>query len=459
MHFEDGFDSAVNGLGPFQGKAYVFKGGTYLRYDWKADREDFGYPLGIERWNPPARLLGGVDATVNGFGDLAGKAYFFKGNRYDRYDWQTDRFDLLDQDIALWKLPDRFLGGVDAALEGRGPFAGKTYFFKDDVYVAYNWQTDSTEGTKSLAAWNLPGDLATGVSAALNGGGDFTDFAYFFKGSQYARYQWSTDSASPGYPKPVAGNWKHGVALWAQIDTANNVGADARLLEADNSTVSKLPYPQGTSRGQAGWDMGLTFGTLASLARQLTTEPIAVEKFVCGNLVQNCGPLQPGQLSRLGINAHGEVGEVAINGNALDRKRLTAATLVVEPAIRDPLLAIRAILDPTAPVMFFGCLAGRNSPGTLLLSALSTLFFGHKVVGFTTLGYSHGARQSRGGGFTNPGMRDTIHQFPSGSEAEESRRYDAIWHDLNALPWCSETSPHAKVALNGVVISGPPDEF
>jgi Hemopexin len=459
MHFEDRLDSALQGRGQFSGKAYFFQGDRYLRHDWKNDREDFGYPMNISAWHPPSRLLSGVDATVNGFGQFADKAYFFKGNRYDRYDWRSDKFDLVEQDIALWKLPDEFLSGVDAALEGQGPFKGKTYFFKADKYVAYNWATDSTEGVKSLSAWNLPGNFGAGVDAAVNGDGDFKEFAYFFKGDKYSRYHWASDSPSSGYPHTIAGEWKHGVAIWAQIDTANNVGPDARLLEADNSTLSKLPYPQGNTRGQAGWDTGLTFGSLSSLVRQLKTEPISVPNFVCGNTFQNCGPLQPGQLSRLAINAHGDVGEVAINGNILGRVRLNAGTLATDQVMQNDLIAIRDILDPTANVMFFGCLAGRNSPGTLLLSALSLLFFGHKVVGFTTLGYTHGGRQSRGGGFTNPGMRDTAHLFPSHSEEEESLRYDAIWNDLNALPWCSESSPHAKVALNGITISGPPDDF
>lgn len=459
MHLEDRVDAALQGRKQFAGKAYLFQGDRYVRWDWRNDREDFGYPRNVAEWNPPTRLLSGFDAAVNGFGDFADKAYFFKGNRYDRYDWATEKFDLVDQDLALWRLPAEFLSGVDAVLEGQGPFQGRTYFFKGNKYVAYIWAADATEGIKELSAWNLPADFGSGVDAAINGGADFANFAYFFKDGRYARYDWAADAPSPGYPHPIAGDWKHGVAVWAQIDTAAQVGTDARLVEADHSTLSKLPYPQGTTRGQAGWDTGLTFGNLSSLRRQLVTEPLSVPNFVCGNTVLSCGPLQRGQLSRLAINAHGGVGEVAINGNAPDRTFLTTATLATDAAMRDDLIAIRDVLDPTAPVMFFGCLAGRNTPGTALLIALSQLFFGHRVVGFTTLGFTHGARQSRGGGFTNPGMRDTVHLFPAGSELEEAQRYGPIWNDLNALPWGSEISPHAKVALDGRIISGPPDEF
>jgi len=57
-------------------------------------------------------------------------------------------------------------------------------------------------------------------------------------------------------------------------------------------------------------------------------------------------------------------------------------------------------------------------------------------------------------GHTEVGMRDTDEFAHSSSEEEENKRYLPIWNDLNKLPWASETSPHAKVALNGVIIQG-----
>jgi len=73
------------------GKAYFFKGSQYSRYDIKADRVDPGYPKPINRetW-PGFPWTDGIDAAVN-WGN--GKAYFFKGAHYIRYDIKADRVD------------------------------------------------------------------------------------------------------------------------------------------------------------------------------------------------------------------------------------------------------------------------------------------------------------------------------------------------------------------------------
>jgi len=73
------------------GKAYFFNGDRYIRYDVAADRADPGYPKPInsETW-PGIVWTDGVDAVVN-WGN--GKAYFFKDSQYIRYDVKADRAD------------------------------------------------------------------------------------------------------------------------------------------------------------------------------------------------------------------------------------------------------------------------------------------------------------------------------------------------------------------------------
>ena len=95
---------------------------------------------------------------------------------------------------------------IDAAI--CWPGNGKAYFFKGDQYLRYDIAGDKTDaGYPRPIAGNWPGfpaDFAAGVQAAAvwNNGK-----AYFFKGSQYLRYDIAADKVDAGYPKPIAGNW------------------------------------------------------------------------------------------------------------------------------------------------------------------------------------------------------------------------------------------------------------
>jgi len=84
----DGIDAAVNWG---NGKIFFFKGGEYIRYDIAKGRADTGYPKPIDARNWPGMIWNsGIDDVVN-WGN--GKAYFFKGYEYIRYDMQEDKAD------------------------------------------------------------------------------------------------------------------------------------------------------------------------------------------------------------------------------------------------------------------------------------------------------------------------------------------------------------------------------
>jgi len=82
--FESNLDAAVVWS---NGKAYFFNGDQYIRYDIAADRADEGYPKAISSgW--AGVFESDLDAAVVW---PNGKAYFFKGDQYIRYDIATDQ--------------------------------------------------------------------------------------------------------------------------------------------------------------------------------------------------------------------------------------------------------------------------------------------------------------------------------------------------------------------------------
>ena len=202
--FSGAFDAALNGGGPFSGKCYFFKGDKYIRYDWATDKGDAGYPKNIAaNWhNLPAGFTGNFDAAVNGQGPFAGKCYFFKGDSYVRYDWGADKADPnYPKNIAAnWhNLPAGFTDNFDACINGNGPFAGKLYFFKGDKYIRYDWATDKTDPgypRKISDLWScMPVGFTGSFEAALEGDKQFSAKGYFFKGNNYVRYNWAEDRA------------------------------------------------------------------------------------------------------------------------------------------------------------------------------------------------------------------------------------------------------------------------
>jgi hypothetical protein len=150
------------------GKVYFFNGAQYTRYDLGNGRTDDGYPRTIATSWPgwPSSWSDGVDAAIN-WGD--GKAYFFRGAEYLRFDIAADHVD------SGYPLP-----------------------------IAGNWPGWP-------ASW-------TSVDAAVmwNDGK-----AYFFRGAEYLRFDVAADHVDAGYPLPIAGHWD---ALFATVDQAIATG-------------------------------------------------------------------------------------------------------------------------------------------------------------------------------------------------------------------------------------------
>src|SRR2546423_11356512 len=82
---------------------------------------------------------------------------------------------------------------------------GKAYFFRGDQYVRYDIAQDHVDqGYPRPIAGSWPGVFEDGVDAAVVWG---DGKAYFFRGDQYVRYDIEQDHADDGYPLPIASCW------------------------------------------------------------------------------------------------------------------------------------------------------------------------------------------------------------------------------------------------------------
>jgi hypothetical protein len=163
--FEQGIDAVLD-LGT--GKAYFFKGAEYVRVDQTSISID-GPPRSIaENWAglADAGFADDLDATVN-WGN--GKVYFFKGDSYARFDIAGDRVDPgYPQPIANgWAglAAAGFADSLDAAVLWNN---GKAYFFKGGSYVRFDVAADRVDAEPRPIADGWRGFDAAGFGAAID---------------------------------------------------------------------------------------------------------------------------------------------------------------------------------------------------------------------------------------------------------------------------------------------------
>lgn len=179
-----------------EGRAYFFRGSEYVRYDVVADRAAEGFPKKISSvW--PGVFADNIDAAVVW---PNGKAYFFRGSEYIRYDIASDRADDgYPQPISSgW--PGVFEQGIDAVVVWSN---SKAYFFRGSEYIRYDIAADKADdGYPQPIAGNWPGVFAQRIDAAVL----WPDSkAYFFSGDSYLRYDSASDTVDPDYPRSMSG--------------------------------------------------------------------------------------------------------------------------------------------------------------------------------------------------------------------------------------------------------------
>jgi hypothetical protein len=260
-------------------KAYFFKGGQYVRYDSAMDRVDEGYPANIAtEWAglSSAGFDSGLDAAAN-WGN--GKAYFFKDGQYLRYDIAADRADPGYPVAIAGAWPGLAEAGFGSGIDAVANWGdGKAYFFKDSQYVRYDMASDRVDdGYPTAIAGAWPGlaeaGFASGLDAVVNWG---DGKAYFFKRGQYVRYDIAADRADPGYPTAIAGAWPglaeagFGTALSTVIEYEPRFGDASDIDAFFTATTGQqfLEYFRDHHANKSAW---------ANVA--ITTTPAAHERF------------------------------------------------------------------------------------------------------------------------------------------------------------------------------------
>lgn len=219
--FESDVDSVVD-LG--KGKAYLFKVDQYLRLDQGSNAVDGEATAIAAGWGGLGEIgfADGIDAAINR-GD--GKLFLFRGDSYVRYDIASDRVDadyplsIAEQWHGLGEIG--FGSDLDAAVAWPN---GKVYFFKGDQYVSYDLASDRAEdgNPRSIAdGWAGLADagfadgldaiwvkLTAGGGGAPNGGGQAApgqlvpgDHVWYFDGQlsgeqEIPRLTWFPGSAN-----------------------------------------------------------------------------------------------------------------------------------------------------------------------------------------------------------------------------------------------------------------------
>jgi hypothetical protein len=242
------------------------------------------------------------------------------------------------------------------------------------------------------------------------------------------------------------------IAVWAYHKQFGILCADARLDQS-----SGLSYPSGNAHGQAGWDVAVPFSNLDDLAKKLS-DGLPMPRAFCGNFFDNCDSVQPGEIQRLAIMAHGDQGGiVAVSG-------VDAAGKAVPPILNasnaasfhGTLHTIGLYTGTKSTIIFASCVAGQGDDGTRLLRAMSAVWPGRAIVGFRTMGYRHPGPMYRSGeSCQESGVRDTD---ATAELFADVRKLERMWGDFDKMPWQSEKSINAKVVRNGVVEKWPSDE-
>ena len=288
-------EAAFNGADGSQ-EAHFSLGDHYATFSFSNDRVVDGVRP-VSDWGVPPAFTplpaadtavepAGIDAAIKGREAFADFGYLFKGTDYVRSRFGPPRLDGFGV-LSAWHLPGAaFADGIDAAFSGRLSRAGKAYFFRGSEYHRYDWPNDSPDTTDPNGfpyprpisnMVGMPAPFTSGVSAAVDGDGAFESFGYLFLEDRYLRFQWVPSGA--GEPH-VDGESNAIHVAWRGL---------VELLLAGKAKSKALVW--------IGAAQGALAGAAAGAATQLTLDALGTHFHI-----DTTAPLDPAVIAQIQAN-------------------------------------------------------------------------------------------------------------------------------------------------------------